>query len=444
MTYFPNTDDDRREMLRAIGIESLEDLLANIPPEIRLKDGIRLPEPLSEMEVLDELEALARRNKGANEIISFLGAGAYDHFIPSVVGAIISRPEFYTSYTPYQAEVSQGTLQAMYEYQSMICQLTGMDVANASMYDGGSALAEAALLAVRHTDRKELVVAGRVHPRYVQVVQTYIQGWDIRIRQAPLEAGIASVDATRKMVSNNTAAVLLQQPNFYGCLENVSELGQIAHEQGALFIVAVDPISLGILAPPGAYGADVVVGEGQSLGIPMSFGGPYLGIFAVKEPLLRRIPGRLAGVTVDLDGQRGFTLTLQTREQHIRRERATSNICTNQGLMMLAACVYLCLMGKQGIAEVAKLCLQKSHYLAERIAKIPGFRLKWDQPFFKEFVVETTQPVASVLSTLLERGILAGVDLSRFGEHENGLLVAVTEKRTKEELDRFAEALRAG
>lgn len=443
MTFISNTDDDRREMLKSIGVRDFEDLLANIPPEIRLKDGISLPPPLSEFEVLNELHSLARKNRDSSEMISFLGGGAYDHFIPSAIGAILSRPEFYTSYTPYQAEVSQGTLQAIYEYQTMICHLTGMDVANASMYDGGSALAEAALLAIRHTDRKELVIAGKVHPHYLDIVRTYTQGWDVSIRQAPLEDGIGNTVELHKLVTKSTAAVIVQQPNFYGCLENVEEIGQVAHEAGALFIVSVDPISLGVLVPPGDYGADVVVGEGQGLGIPLSFGGPYLGIFAVKEALLRRIPGRLSGITVDLDGKRGFTLTVQTREQHIRREKATSNICTNQGLMMLAACVYMSLMGRQGIPEVARLCLQKSHYLADEIAKIPGYRLKWATPFFKEFVIKTPYPASQVIESLSKKGILPGIDLAQFGKGETGLLIAVTEKRTREEMDRFVSELRA-
>jgi glycine dehydrogenase subunit 1 len=443
MPFFPNTDEDRREMLKEIGVNSFDDLLANIPPSIRLREPLALPRPLSEMEVLSELQDLASKNRGGEDTVSFLGGGAYDHFIPAAVGSILSRSEFYTAYTPYQAEVSQGTLQAIYEYQSMICRLTGMDVANASMYDGGSAVAEAALLAVRHTDRKELVIAGKVHPRYLEIVQTYTQGWGISLRQVPLSEGRADSRDVREYVSEKTAAVIIQQPNFYGCLEDTEEIGKIAHEAGALFVVSADPISLGLLAPPGSYGADVAVGEGQSLGIPLSFGGPYLGIFALRDSLIRKIPGRLSGITVDSDGERGFTLTLQTREQHIRREKATSNICTNQALMMLAACVYLSLMGKEGVPEVAKLCLQKSHYLAEEISKIPGYRLKWSQPFFKEFVVETPERPSTILERLSKKGILGGLDLSQHDKGVEGLMVAVTEKRTKVEMDRLLTELRA-
>ncbi len=442
MPFFPNTDEERREMLREIGVQNFEELLSSIPTQVRLRDGMALPEPLSEMEVMNELQALALRNSGASEMVSFLGGGAYDHFIPAAVNAILSRSEFYTAYTPYQAEVSQGTLQAIYEYQTMICNLTGMDASNASLYDGGSALAEAALLAIRHTDRRELVIAGKVHPRYLDIVRTYTQSWDVLLQQVPLSDGRADVAVLRSYVTDKAAAVIVQHPNFYGYLEEVEEIGRIAHDAGGLFVVSVDPISLGLLAPPGSYGADVVVGEGQSLGIPLSFGGPYLGILAVKEFLLRKIPGRLSGITVDSDGKRGFTLTLQTREQHIRREKATSNICTNQGLMMLAACVYLSLMGKQGIPEVAKLCLQKSHYLAQEIAKIPGFRMKWSQPFFKEFLVETPEAPSSILERLSKKGILGGLDISQFDKAVHGLLIAVTEKRTKEEMDRLVSELR--
>lgn len=441
MSFISNTEADRAAMLKAIGVGSFEELLDNIPAEIRLEDGLGLPEAISEYEALKELRAISGRNRNSNELISFLGGGAYDHFVPSVVGAIVSRSEFSTAYTPYQPEVSQGTLQTIYEFQTMMCNLTGMDVANASMYDGGSSLAEACLLAAAHTGRDEIVIAGKVHPHYLQIARTYCGGQEINLKQSTLDDGVANVDNVRKSVTSNTAALVVQQPNFFGCLEDVFELGSIAHAQGALFVVAVDPISLGILVPPGDYGADVVVGEGQSLGIDMSYGGPYLGIFAVKQPLLRRIPGRLSGITIDSDGKRGFVLTLQTREQQIRREKATSNICTNQGLMMLSACVYLSLLGKQGIQEVARLCLQKSHYLAQRLSSLPGYQLKFRQRFFKEFVLETPTSPRLIIEQLLSKNIAPGIDLAGFSEHDSGLLVAVTEKRTKEEMDRFVQAL---
>jgi glycine dehydrogenase subunit 1 len=441
MPYIPNTDQDREEMLKSIGVESFRELLRNIPPETRLKSGLHLPAALSEFEVTKELRRLGERNRDTDELLTFLGGGAYDHYIPAAIAAITSRSEFYTAYTPYQAEVSQGTLQAIYEYQTMICRLTGMDVANASMYDGGSALAEAVLLALGHTGRNEIVIAGKIHPHYRKVVQTYIAGRNVQIIRSQIADGGAAVGSLAEIVSDRTACVVVQQPNFYGILEEVREIEKVAHTSGALFIVVADPVSLGLLEAPGTYGADVVVGEGQGLGIALQFGGPYLGIFAVKEPLLRKLPGRLSGITIDVDGKRGFTLTVQTREQHIRREKATSNICTNQGLMMLCATVYMALMGKEGICEVAEQSVQKSHYLAEKIAALKGYRLKFSRPFFKEFAVETPEPASEIVHKLSERGILAGIDLARFIEGETGLLIAVTEKRTRDEMDRFVSEL---
>ncbi|MGD0338090.1 MAG: aminomethyl-transferring glycine dehydrogenase subunit GcvPA [Bacteroidota bacterium] len=441
MTYFSNTDQDRKEMLESIGVRSFEELLRNIPPEARLKTGLRLPAALSEFEITKELKQLGEKNRDTGEWLTFLGGGAYDHYIPAAIAAITSRSEFYTAYTPYQAEVSQGTLQAIYEYQTMICRLTGMDVANASMYDGGSALSEAVLLALGHTGRSEVVMAGKIHPHYLKVVRTYTAARDAHIVLSNIVDGGAAPDSLAETVSANTACVVVQQPNFFGILEEVREIEKIAHKSGALFIVVADPISLGMLEAPGNYNADVVVGEGQGLGIALQFGGPYLGIFAVKESLLRKLPGRLSGITVDSAGRRGFTLTIQTREQHIRREKATSNICTNEGLMMLCATVYMALMGKEGICDVARQSVQKSHYLAEKIAAVKGYRMKFTRPFFKEFAVETPRPASEIVHTLSERGILAGIDLARFVDGETGLLIAVTEKRTREEMDRFVNEL---
>ncbi|MDI6803900.1 MAG: aminomethyl-transferring glycine dehydrogenase subunit GcvPA [Bacteroidota bacterium] len=442
MAYIPSTDTDRQEMLKAIGVASFEELLKAIPTEIRTKGEINIPKRLSEFEVLNELRNLESVNKSADKIISFLGGGAYDHFIPSAIAALTSRSEFYTAYTPYQAEVSQGTLQAIYEYQTMVCRLTGMDVANASMYDGGSALGEAALLAVNHTGRNEIIIAGKIHPHYLKIIRTYCEGQDIVINEVVSSRGSVLPDKLKTHISEKTAAVIVQHPNFYGCFEDVDEIGDLAHAAGALYIVSVDPISLGILTPPGEYGADIVVGEGQVFGCPQNFGGPYLGIFAAKEFLLRKMPGRISGVTIDTDGQRGFVLTVQTREQHIRREKATSNICTNQGLMMLSATIYLALLGKNGIQEVANLCLQKAQYLASAIVEIPGFRMKYNRPFFREFVIETPIPAAEIIKLLSGKGILAGLDLKQFDPKDTGLLIAVTEKRTKEELDLFMSELK--
>ncbi len=441
MSFVPNTDQDRKEMLSAIGVRSFEELIRTIPPEARLKNDLQLPSALSEFEVLKELKELGKKNKDTSELISFAGGGAYDHFIPSAVASLISRSEFYTAYTPYQAEVSQGTLQAIYEYQTMICRLTGMDIANASMYDGGSALAEAVLLALGHTNRSEIVIAGKIHPQYLKVVRTYTAARNAKILETKLDDGGADFHSLKNLISDATACVVVQQPNFFGIIEEVKEIEKAAHDHGALFIVVADPISLGLLEAPGKYGADIVVGEGQGLGIPLQFGGPYLGIFAVKEALLRKMPGRLSGITVDVDGKRGFTLTVQTREQHIRREKATSNICSNEGLMMLSATIYMALMGKQGLQEVASQSLQKSHYLSEKISTLSGFKIKYKRSFFKEFVVTTPRPASDIIHLLLERGILAGIDLGRFNDGETGLLLAVTETRTRAEMDLLIQEL---
>jgi glycine dehydrogenase subunit 1 len=447
--YIPNTERDRQEMLKRIGVSSFEELLASIPPEVRLRGTLRLPPPLSEMEVTSLLARMSEENRNADQYTSFLGAGVYDHFIPAAVNHIVSRPEFYTAYTPYQAEVSQGTLQAIYEFQSLICELTGMDISNASMYDGGSALAEAALMAIHHhrssgSPRLGLVISAGVHPHYLKILRTYTRGLGAVIIPAGAPSGSTDLCQLEAALSDGTAAVLIQSPNFFGCLEDLAPIAQLAHKKGTILIVAVDPISLGILARPGDLGADIVVGEGQGLGIPMSFGGPLLGIMACRRDLRRLLPGRVVGATVDKEGRRGYVLTLQTREQHIRRERATSNICTNEALCALAATVYLSLMGKHGLKHVASLCLQKSHYLAERISATRGFSLRFSAPFFKEFVVRTPIPPREVLTRLLERSFFAGVDLGRFGIGlDDSLLLAVTEKRTREDLDRFADALAA-
>ncbi len=429
-------------MLDAIGVTSFEDLIKDIPHEIRLKEPLKIPAAMSEIEVTKHLSSLAKKNVNAQDAISFLGAGVYDHFIPSAVAALLGRSEFYTAYTPYQAEVSQGTLQSIYEYQTMICKLTGMDISNASLYDAGSALAEASLMSVSHTGRKKIIAAHPIHPHYLQVVRTYIHGQGFELVEVPPRDGLVDIESMRKAVDEGTAAVMVQQPSFFGTLNDVFEIGEIAHSKKALFVVDVNPMSLGLLVPPGEYGADVVVGEGQPLGIPQSLGGPFLGIFAVKEALLRRLPGRLAGVTVDAEGNRGFVLTLQTREQQIRRERATSNICTNEGLIMLAATIYMSLMGKEGIREVAEQSSAKAHYLAGQIGKIPGYGLKYEQPFFNEFIVSTPAPANKVIELGVEKNFLAGVDIEKLTPSEKGMLVAVTEKRSKEEMDQFVEFLR--
>ena len=440
MPFIVNTASEKEEMLRAIGADSFNDLIVDIPEEIRLKKALDLFPPADEPQVRKLLEALASANRSTSDYVSYLGGGSYDHFIPVAIKTIASRSEFYTAYTPYQAEVSQGTLQAIYEYQSLVCRLYGMDVTNASMYDGATALAEAVLMAMNVTSRSQVVVAGKLHPHNSAVLKTYLEASDHNaVIQNVLKDGIGDVAALKEVVSESVAAVVVQQPNFYGCLEEVQEIRDIAHQNGALFIVSADPLSLGLLEAPGSYGADIAVGEGQPLGNSQSFGGPYLGIFTVKQPLVRKIPGRLVGMTKDKDGEDGFILTLQTREQHIRREKATSNICSNQALCALQAAIYLSLLGKEGIREVAVQSARKAHYLADKIAAIPGFSLKYKTPFFREFVVETPIPAAVVVERMLEKKIFAGYDLTVHGE--TGLLVAVTEKRTREELDSFADAL---
>lgn len=430
MPYIPNTDQNRQAMLKRIGVKSFDELIADIPAEIRLKAELKLPQALSEMEAVKEVKALASQNHPASSQISFLGGGAYDHYIPAAIDHILLRSEFYTAYTPYQAEVSQGTLQAIWEFQSLITALTGMDAANASMYDGATALAEAGVLACNHTKRKQLIVARTVNPAYRQVLTTYAGGAGIEAIEIGFKDGVTDLEALKKAVGQNTAGVLVQHPNFFGHLEQMDEISGLAHQAGALLAVSVDPISLGILKTPGEYGADIVTGEGQPLGMPTNLGGPYLGLFAVKKDFLRLMPGRLVGLTTDAKGQEGAVLTLQTREQHIRREKATSNICSNEALCALAGAVYLSLMGRSGLKQVAELCLQKSHYLSQKLQ--PAFAA----PFFKEFVVRPKQPVGKLLEELKKAGILGGLDLEKFYPELKGhLMLAVTEKRTREELD---------
>lgn len=444
MPFIPNTDNDRQEMLASIGVKNFEELIANIPDELRFKGKMSLPEPLSEYEITTLLHSLAKQNRGCSEYISFLGGGAYDHFIPAAVDHIISRSEFYTAYTPYQPEVSQGTLQVIYEYQSMIAELTAMDVANASMYDGGSALAEAAIMAISETGKKKLLISKTVNPFYQQVISTFLNGQKVALAIINYENGITDLNHLKKLIDDQTAAVVIQHPNFFGCLEEVEQLEHIIHQHNALFITSNDPISLAILEPPGNYDVDIVTGEGQCLGNALNFGGPYLGILATKEKFIRRMPGRIAGATVDTQGRKGFVLTFQTREQHIRREKATSNICTNQALNALAATTYLALLGKQGIQEVASLCLQNSHYLADQIQKINGFGLKFNNPFFKEFVIATPMDPEQIITQLSGKKIHAGINLNRFNLGlQNCLLIAVTEKRTKEQMELFSEALQS-
>jgi glycine dehydrogenase subunit 1 len=420
MNYIPNTSKDQKSMLKSIGKASIDDLFADVPKKIKLTEPIPLLPPLSEPELLKEL---ASSSSSSSLSSSFLGGGSYNHFIPSVVKHIVSRSEFYTAYTPYQAEASQGVLQAIYEYQT--------DAANASMYDGATALTEAAFLACRATGRKEILVSPTVHPEYRKVLNTYAKGADLTVHEIPYAKDGVTID-DRRWTIDESACVILQQPNFFGCIEDVKGLAEKIHSKGALLIISADPISLGILKAPGDYGADIVVGEGQPLGNPQSFGGPGLGLFAVKKEFARQMPGRIVGQTTDAEGKRGFCLTLQTREQHIRRERATSNICSNEALAALAATVYLSVMGKTGLRKVAELCLQKANYLKKKIRDVPSCSLIFrDLPCFKEFVVKTEKPV--------------GLDLGQFYRDLKGCrLVCVTELTTKEQMDKLAGELSSG
>jgi glycine dehydrogenase subunit 1 len=442
MRYIANTRDEQRAMLGVIGARSIEDLLVGVPAKARLGRPLALAPALAESDLVRSLRELAAQNADADAYSCFLGAGCYDHYVPSPINHLISRGEFFTAYTPYQPEASQGTLRTIFEYQTMIAELSGMDVANASIYDGASSLAEAALMAHAATSRTEIVLAGSVHPLARRVVATYCAGPGLRLREAAAPEGTVDLSQARALVGRETAALVIQSPNFYGCLEDIEGAGAIAHTAGALLVVASDPVNLGVLEAPGRLGADIYVGEGQGLGIPMSFGGPNLGVFAAKQDLVRRMPGRLVGATVDVDGARGFVLTLQTREQHIRRAKATSNICTNVALCALMATIYLALLGKQGLTKAGELATAKAHYAAERLTEIPGVALRFPAPFFKEFVLTLPRSPARVVRRLTKERILAGVPLGSFDRRlSDGLLVAVTEKRTREEIDRFATAL---
>ncbi|MEX0819172.1 MAG: aminomethyl-transferring glycine dehydrogenase subunit GcvPA [Pirellulaceae bacterium] len=443
MPYTFNTPEDQQAMLDAIGAASLEDLFAPIPDSLRLKRLLDIPAAMGELELTQHIQALAAKNEHAGQRVCFLGGGSYDHFVPAVVDAIASRGEFYTSYTPYQPEVSQGNLQVTFEYQTLICQLTGMDVSNASLYDGGSAAVEAVLLCMSVTKRSKVVTTSSVHPEYRQIIETYFTHLGAELVTVGSPDGTVSIEELEAAVDDQTACVLLQQPNFFGCIEHAERVSRIAHDRGALFVVSCDPISLGLLKRPGDVGADVVIAEGQSLGTPMQYGGPYLGIMACREQFVRRMPGRIAGETVDRRGKRCWVLTLQTREQHIRREKATSNICTNQGLFALRAAIYLSAVGPQGLREVAELCLQKGRYAIEQIVADDRFELAFPQPVFKEFVIRDRKgKVADVLAECHESGILAGIPLATwYPELADCFLVAVTEKRTKHEIDLLADGL---
>jgi glycine dehydrogenase subunit 1 len=441
MSYVGRSDAERKRMLESLGIASFEELLRDVPAAARFRGRLALPGPLSEIELRAHLGELAGRNDAARGLPSFLGGGMYDHYVPAIVPRILLRSEFITCYTPYQPEVSQGTLTVIFEFQSMIAELAGLDVAQASLYDGGSAVAEACLLARAHTGRARIVVAGALHPSYLDVLRTIVGAEHLTHVRA--EGGSAPADQVARELGPDTAALVVAYPNFFGVVEDaLPALAARAKAAGALTVASADPLALALLAPPGQWGADVCVGEGQPLGVALSFGGPAFGFMAVKKELVRRLPGRVVGETVDHDGRRGYVLTLQTREQHIRREKATSNICTNQGLLALGAAVYLSVLGKQGLCEVADLCFQKTHYAAARAESVAGVKRAYDAPFFRDFVLELPRPAALVQRAGRERGILLGADLGRISKDwANHLLVAATEKHTRAQIDRWAECL---
>lgn len=427
-------------MLQEIGVEDIKGLFSMIPEGIALDHPLNIPKGLSELELLKEVKEKANKNTSMDEKISFLGAGAYDHYIPSIIDHMISRSEFYTAYTPYQAELSQGTLQAIYEYQSMICELTGMDIANASLLDGGSAAAEAAVMASRINRKKKIIVSKSVHPSYREVIFTYGGPKDLEFKEIDLNGTITDISELEREIDEDSAAVIVQYPNFFGSIEDMKKIQElIASQKKTLLIVIANPLTLGVLKPPADFGADIVVGEAQTLGNTINYGGPYLGYMATKEKYVRQMPGRIAGATTDDKGNRGFVLTLQTREQHIRREKATSNICSNEGLNVLISAIYMSTMGKEGIREVGEQCLKKAHYLAEKIDNLDSYELVSNN-FFHEFLIKTELDIDKLKKELFDKGILGGLDISRFYD-EKGLLVCVTEKRTKEEMDKFVEAL---
>ncbi|WP_283244340.1 aminomethyl-transferring glycine dehydrogenase subunit GcvPA [Wansuia hejianensis] len=441
--YIPHTPEDEREMLDAIGLKSSSELFSDIPEDVALNRDLNLKPSMSELEVKSYLNNLAAKNCSTSKMTCFLGAGAYDHYIPSIIDHIISRSEFYTSYTPYQPEISQGTLQYLFEYQTLICNLTGMDVANASLYDGGTAIAEAALMAASVARKDEIIISKTVNPQARRILKTYAHNQGFTIKEVEMKDGITDLEELESMVSDDTGAVIVQSPNFFGIIEDLEATSQITHKaKKAAVIASVDPISLGILKKPADLGVDIVVGEGQGMGIPLSFGGPYLGFIAVKKNYMRKLPGRIVGQTEDVDGKRSFVLTLTAREQHIRREKATSNICSNQGLNTLAATVYMVTLGKEGLREVALQSTKKAHYAFEKLIESGKYKPVFDKPFFKEFAIKSDIDADKIIADLRKEDIIGGYHLGiDYPQLNNSILYAVTEKRTKEEIDKLSSVL---
>jgi glycine dehydrogenase subunit 1 len=439
--YIPTTPAEVQEMLGAIGVKTIEDLFAEIPPELRLQGDLNIPEGMSEPEMTRKLTRLSQGNETVDDKVCFLGGGAYDHIIPAAIDHLLLRGDFFTAYTPYQPEVSQGTLQCIYEFQSLICGLTGMDQANASMYEGATATVEAINMTTAQTRRNRVLVLQTVNPEYRRVMNSLNTPLGVELVSVPFEDGVVDPAKVHEMLNDQVAAVVMQYPNFLGCIEDVEKIAEVAHDAGALAIVVANPIALGLLETPGKLGADIVCGEGQPLGIPLSFGGPYVGFLAAKKALLRRMPGRIVGKTTDLDGKTGYVLTLQAREQHIRREKASSNICSNQALMALNATIYMSLMGREGIREVASQCFQKAHYLKRELAKVDGVSFPFTGSFFHELVVKIPN-ARKVLGKMAKQGVFAGIPLDNwFANLKDCVLVAVTEKRSKDEIDNYCNLL---
>ncbi len=444
MRYIPNSDADRQAMLYTLGLSAIDELFSGIPQELRYAGPLDIPKALSEQDVLRHMRTLANRNANVEDFAAFLGAGAYHHFIPSIVPVLTARGEFMTAYTPYQPEMAQGTLQAVYEYQTLICQLTDMEVANASLYDGSTGVAEAVLMARRVTQRDEVLVSEAVHPEYRAVLRTYLQNLGMQVREISVDAaGQTPLPQVRQGLSAQTACLVVQSPNFFGVIEDLTSFAETLHAQKALLVQAIaEPVSLGLLKPPGAWGADIVVGEGQAFGNTLSYGGPYLGFFATRDHYVRQMPGRLAGETVDTEGRRGYVLTLSTREQHIRREKATSNICTNEGLCALAATIHLCTLGKIGLRQLAELNVQRATHARQQLAAIPGCRVLFSGPTFNEFVLETPKLAGDLIRQLSPQRLIPGIDLGRFyPARSHQLLICVTEMNSRQDIDRLGTAL---
>lgn len=440
--YISNTEKEKQEILKTLSMNSTEDLFKDIPDKVRLKRELNLPSGLSELEVTNVMSNLAKLNKSTEDLTCFLGAGLYDHYIPSIIKHLLGRAEFYTAYTPYQPEISQGTLQSIFEFQSMLCNLTGMEVSNSSMYDAGTAAVEASVMAKQSTKRKTILVSKTVNPEVRTVLKTYLRFKEYNLIEIDENEGITDVDKLKESIDKDVAGVIVQSPNFFGIIEDVTEVEQIVHSNKSILIMSVDPLSLGVLKSPGELGADIVIGEGQGLGCNINFGGPGFGFLNTTKKLMRKMPGRIVGETDDGHGTRGFVLTLQAREQHIRREKATSNICSDQTLMAIGAAIYMATLGKNGIKEVSKQCIEKSHYAYNKLIESGKYKPVFNKPFFNEFIIKTDKCSCEINNILLQNNILGGYNLGKqYPQYENSIMLCVTEKRTKQEIDKLVKVM---